>query len=60
MRQYAAGARLQESVVQGCDKIAQVMTLSYDFLHEHEIGHTSNESARTTMRSVQNNFSVMP
>ena len=28
------------------------MTLSYDFLHEHEIGRTSNESARTTMRSI--------
>ena len=25
------------------------MTLSYDFLHEHAIGRTSNESARTTM-----------
>ena len=28
------------------------MTLSYDFLHEHAIGRTSNESARTTMRSI--------
>ena len=52
LRQYAAGARLQASVVRGCDKIARVMTLSYDFLHEHAIGRTSNESARTTMRSI--------
>ena len=28
------------------------MTLSYDFLHEHAIGRTSNESTRTTMRSI--------
>ena len=28
------------------------MTLSYDFLHEHAIGRTSNEIARTTMRSI--------
>ena len=48
LRQYAAGAPLQASVVRGCDKIARVMTLSYDFLHEHAIGGTSNESARTT------------
>ena len=49
LRQYAAGTRLQASVVRGCDKIAPVMTLSYDFLHEHAIGRTSNESACTTM-----------
>ena len=52
LRRYAAGASLQASVVRGCDKIARVMTLSYDFLHEHAIGRTSNESARTTMRSI--------
>ena len=52
LRQYAAGARLQESVVRGCDKIARVITLSYDFLHEHAIGRTSNESAHTTMRWI--------
>ena len=52
LRQYVAGARLHASVVRGCDKIARVMTLSYDFLHEHAIGRTSNESARTTMRSI--------
>ena len=28
------------------------MTLSYDFLHEHAIGRTSNESARATMRWI--------
>ena len=44
LRQYAAGARLQASVVRGCDKIARVITLSYDFLHEHAIGRTSNET----------------
>ena len=52
LRQYVAGARLQASVVRGCDKIAPVMTLSYDFLHEHAIGRTSNESARATMRWI--------
>ena len=52
MRQYVAGARLQASVVRGCDKIAPVMTLSYDFLPEHAIGRTSNESARATMRWI--------
>ena len=29
-----------------------MITLSYDFLHEHAIGRTSNEIARTTMRSI--------
>ena len=52
LRQYVAGARLQASVVRGCDKIAPVMTLSYDFLHEHAIGRTSSESARATMRWI--------
>ena len=52
LRQYVAGARPQESVVRGCDKMAPVMTLSYDFLYEHAIGRTSNESARETMRWI--------
>ena len=53
LRQYVAGARLQASVVRGCDNIAPVMTLkSYDFLHEHAIGRTSNESARATMHWI--------
>ena len=38
--------------MRGCDKIARVITLSYDFLHEHAIGRTSNEIARATMRSI--------
>ena len=56
LRQYVAGARLQASVVRGYDKIAQVMTLSYDFLHEHAIGRMSNESARATSREGIHTF----
>ena len=29
-----------------------MITLSYDFLREHAIGRTSNEIARTTIRSI--------